>query len=110
MEMKEYHHGEQYVSDPITATHQYLLTNFGPLLTLKHLAEVLHSTPSGLRMAMYRKRDPFSCELAGTHRRVGRRIFFEARKVAKIIDQDKGGAEAGNIDLSRVRGMPHQDK
>ena len=26
------------MSDVITATHQYLLTHFGPLLTLKHLA------------------------------------------------------------------------
>ena len=77
------------MSDPITATHQYLLTNYGPLLTLKHLAEVLHSTPSGLRMAMHRKREPFTCALAGTRRRVGRRIFFEAKRLAELIDQDK---------------------
>jgi len=29
------------MSDRITATHQYLLTNYGPLLTLKHLAELI---------------------------------------------------------------------
>ncbi|MEL0585498.1 MAG: hypothetical protein AAES65_11560 [Candidatus Thiodiazotropha sp. (ex. Lucinoma kazani)] len=58
------------MSDHITTTHQYLLINYGPLLTLKHLAEVLHSTPSGLRMAMHRKREPFTCALAGTRRRV----------------------------------------
>ena len=73
----------------ITATHHYLLTTYGPLLTLKHLASVLHSTPSGLRMAMHRKREPFTCALAGTRRRVGRRIFFEASQVAALIDQDK---------------------
>ena len=77
------------MSDHITATPQYLLTTKGPLLTLKHLAEVLHSTPSGLRMAMHRKREPFTCALAGTRRRVGRRIFFEARRLAELIDQDK---------------------
>ena len=77
------------MSDSISATHQYLLAHFGPLLTLKHLAEVLHSTPNGLRMAMSRKREPFTVALAGTRRRVGRRIFFEARRVAEIIDQDR---------------------
>ncbi len=97
------------MSDPITATHQYLLTNYGPLLTLKHLAEVLHSTPSGLRMAMHRKREPFTCALAGTRRRVGRRIFFEARRVAALIDQDKDDAEAGDNDLPGGRGMAHRN-
>ena len=77
------------MSDGISATHQYLLTHFGPLLTLKHLAEVLHSTPNGLRMAMSRKREPFTVALAGTRRQVGRRLFFEARRVAEIIDQDR---------------------
>lgn len=84
------------MGDPITATHQYLLSNYGPLLTLKHLAEVLHSTPGGLRMAMHRKREPFSCALAGTQRRVGRRIFFEARRVAELIDRNQGDVEVWN--------------
>ena len=75
------------MNDSISATHQYLLNHFGPLLTLKHLAEVLHSTPNGLRMAMSRKREPFTLALAGAQRQVGRRLFFEARKVADIIDQ-----------------------
>ena len=77
------------MSDGISATHQYLLTHFGPLLTLKHLAEVLRSTPNGLRMAMSRKREPFTVALAGTRRQVGRRLFFEARRVAEIIYQDR---------------------
>ncbi len=84
------------MSDQITATHQYLLTNYGPLLTLKHLAEVLHSTPSGLRMAMHRKRGPFTSALAGTRRRVGRRIFFEARMVAALIDLGNDSVNAGD--------------
>jgi len=77
------------MSDAITATHQYLLAHFGPLMTLKHLAEVMHSTPNGLRMAMHRKREPFTAALAGTRRRMGRRLYFEARLVAEIIDQDR---------------------
>jgi len=75
------------MSDAISATHEYLLKHYGPLLTLKHLAEVMHSTPSGLRMAMSRRKEPFTRTLAQTRRRVGRRIFFEASQVAELIDQ-----------------------
>lgn len=82
------------MGDSITATHRYLLSNYGPLLTLKQLAEVLHSTPSGLRMAMHRKREPFTCALAGARRRVGRRLFFEARRVAELIDQGENAEQS----------------
>ncbi len=82
------------MSDSISTTHQYLLNHFGPMLTLKHLAEVLHSTPNGLRMAMSRKSEPFTLALAGVQRQVGRRLFFEARKVADIIDQDQDESPA----------------
>lgn len=78
------------MTDPIVATHQYLLTHYGPLLTLKHLAEIMHSTPGALRMAISRKRQPLTAALAATRRRVGRRIYFEARQVAEIIVQDEG--------------------
>ena len=96
------------MSDLITATHHYLLTHYGPMLTLKHLAEVLHSTPSGLRMAMHRKRGPFTCALAGTRRQVGRRIFFEARRVAELIDQDSEDATAGGNDSAGKGVMAHR--
>jgi hypothetical protein len=93
------------MSDHITATRLYLLTTYRPLLTLKHLTEVLHSTPSGLRMTMHRKKKPFTCALVGTRHRVGRRIFFEARRLSELIDQDKDPPEASNKDLVRKRGM-----
>ena len=78
------------MSDPISATYQYLLTQYGPLLTLKHVAEVLHGTPNGLRMAMNRKQQPFARSLAESRRRFGRRVFFEARQVARLIDDERG--------------------
>jgi len=79
------------VSESITATHQYLLKHYGPLLTLKHLAEVMHSTPSGLRMAMTRKNQPLTAALAVSRRRLGRKVYFEASRVAEIIDQNLDG-------------------
>lgn len=75
------------MSDLISPTHQYLLAHYGPLLTLSHLAEVMHSTPGGLRMAIARKHPPFALALAETQRRIGRRVYFEARRVAEIIDE-----------------------
>lgn len=71
----------------VSVTHEYLLNKYGPLLTLKHLAEVMHSTPAGLRMALSRKNQSMSVALAKTRRRVGRRVYFEACRVADIIDQ-----------------------
>ena len=75
------------MSDHISATHEYLLKNYGPLLTLKHLADVLHSTHNGLRMAITRKSEPFTAALAGTRRQIGPTHLFEAHKVVEIIDQ-----------------------
>ncbi len=86
------------MSDAVSATHHYLLNHYGPLLTLKHLAEVLHSTPSGLRMAMRRKREPFMTALGKTRRQVGRRVFFEARQVAAVIDQKQSGFETADTE------------
>jgi hypothetical protein len=86
---EEEHQGEQFVSDSISATYQYLLTQYGPLLTLKHVAEVLHGTPNGLRMAMNRKKHPFTRLLVESRRRFGRRVFFEARQVARLIDDER---------------------
>ncbi len=75
------------MNEPISATYEYLLENYGPLLTLKHLAEVMHVTPNGLRMAIVRHRQPLAVALAKAKRQVGRRLYFEARVVADAIDR-----------------------
>jgi len=75
------------VSNPVSSTYEYLLTHYGPLLTLKHLAEVMHTTPNSVRMAIARKRHPLAVALANARRQLGRRVYFEARLVAEIIDQ-----------------------
>lgn len=66
--------------------HAYLLAQYGPLLTLEHLAAILHSSPNGLRMALARRRHPLAVALAGARRRLGRRVMFEAGRVAHAID------------------------
>lgn len=81
------HSGAQTVNQPISTTHEYLLTHYGPLLTIKHLAEVMHTSPNGVRMAIARKRQPLAVALSSARRQLGRRVYFEARLVAEVIDQ-----------------------
>jgi len=85
------HSGAQTVNQPISATHEYLLTHYGPLLTIKHLAEVMHTSPNGVRMAISRKRQPLAVALSNARRQLGRRVYFEARLVAGVIDQGMTG-------------------
>ena len=81
------------MNKPISSTHQYLLAHYGPLLTLQHLAKVMHSTPNGVRMAITRKRQPFAIALTDARRQFGRRVYFEASRVAEIIDQSIGNED-----------------
>ncbi len=76
------------MSEPISATYEYLLAHYGPLLTLKHVAEVMHTTPNGVRMAIARKQQPLAIGLSNARQRLGRRVYFEARRVAAVIDAD----------------------
>jgi len=39
-------------------------------------------------MAISRKNQSFAIGLASAKRRLGRRVYFEARRVAEVIDQD----------------------
>ena len=89
------HNRGQSVSETNTSTYEYLLTHYGPLLTLKQVACVMHTTPSGLRIAISRHRCGMAEGLATARRRLGRRVFFEARRVADIID-DKGAVSGRN--------------
>ena len=72
--------------DVDTTTHDHLLRRYGPLLTLEHIAALLHSTPDGVRMTLARGAQPFAQGLAQCRRRFGRRLYFDARGVAALID------------------------
>lgn len=83
------------MSETISATYRFLLEKYGPLLTLKHVAEVMHTTPNGVRMAIARQRQPFAVSLAGARRQLGRRVYFEARGVAAVIDHGASAPPPG---------------
>lgn len=86
------HTQEQPANPSSSGTYQYLLSHYGPLLTLKHLAEVLHSTPNGVRMTLARRREPLSVALSQSRRRLGRRVYFDAAGVAEAITDAGRGA------------------
>ncbi len=91
----------QTVTDSNTSTYEYLLANYGPLLTLQHVAEVMHTTPAGLRVSLSRRRQPMAVQLAATRRRLGRRMYFEARRVADLIDGCADAARDGRDPAAR---------
>lgn len=82
-------------SESTPSTYDYLLSHYGPLLTLKHVAEVMHTTPAGLRMTLARRRQPMAVGLAAARRQLGRRIYFEARCVAEMIDGEPAPTQNG---------------
>jgi hypothetical protein len=87
------HTQTQTATPPSCGTYEYLLAHYGPLLTLEHLAEVLHSTPAGVRMNLARRRQPLAIALAQSRRRLGRRVFFDALGVAQAIDATAEGID-----------------
>ena len=82
------------MADATRSTYEYLLEHYGPLLTLKHVAEVMHTTPASLRQTLSRESQTMAAGLAGARRRLGRRVYFEARKVAEVIEARDGGGVA----------------
>ena len=92
-----------------SGTYEYLLQQYGPLLTLKHVAELMHSTPNGVRMAICRQSQPFTVGLSKARRRLGRRVYFEARRVAEVIDQDLPDLEGAGINLGTTPSLFEKD-
>jgi hypothetical protein len=70
-------------------TEQYLLEKYGMLLTLKQLAETLKRSADGLRISLGRS-SAFSLAVNATKVRLGRRVYFRASDVARLIDGSSG--------------------
>lgn len=63
----------------------YLLTKYGPTLTLDELAEVLKRRPGGVRSALSTRSEPWAIELSHHKVYVGRRVHFPANVVADLL-------------------------
>lgn len=68
------------------STERQLVERFGHLLTLQQVAELFHRTPDGLRVSLGRNTD-FSYSLNAAKRRIGRRIYFRASVLARLIEE-----------------------
>ncbi|MBZ0070144.1 MAG: hypothetical protein K8I04_00215 [Gammaproteobacteria bacterium] len=97
------------MTEPLSATHQYLLPHYGPLLTFKHLAEVMYLSPNGVRMAIARKRQPLAVALGQARRQLGRRVYFEARVVAEAIDHCRTIPTEFPLDNNRLADRADKD-
>lgn len=69
-------------------TEQTLIQKYGPLLTLMQLAELLDRSADGLRLTI-RGNSEFAIKLQSARRRLGRRVYFKAADVARLIDGDE---------------------
>jgi hypothetical protein len=63
---------------------EIFLKQYGPLMTLLELAEVLDRSPEGLRISL-RNSDPFSKAVNGSRKKLGRRVYFATSKIAIVL-------------------------
>ena len=68
-----------------TGLEQQLTDRYGPLLTIRQLAELLDRSVSGLRYSLRRPSDERTRALNACACRIGRRTYYPAGDVAKII-------------------------
>jgi len=64
---------------------QLVTSAYGPLLSQKQLAELLKRSHQGLRYSLHCARDTKIRALEACSKRVGRRVYYPAPEVARII-------------------------
>lgn len=70
-----------------TTLHEQLTVRFGILLSQAQLAELLGRTTSGLRFSLSVPADDKTRALKACGRRIGRRVYYPAVEVARIISE-----------------------
>ena len=73
-------------------TEEYLLKQYGPLMSMTDIAALLDRSPEGIRVALYSDTDVFR-KLKPTMLRIGRRVYFRTLQVKEALALD-GGAIA----------------
>ncbi|MBA6414042.1 plasmid-related protein [Parahaliea sp. F7430] len=73
-------------------TEEYLLKQYGPLMSMTDIAALLDRSPEGIRVALYSDTD-VSRKLKPTMLRIGRRVYFRTLQVKEALALD-GGAIA----------------
>ena len=65
---------------------QYLLENFGPLVTTDQLAKVLHRRPAGLTWSLSQP-GGFAEAINATKSKFGKRVYFMAGPLAAALSE-----------------------
>ena len=64
-----------------------LVSKYGHLITQENLAELLHRSVGGLRWSLSQRRDdPANAYLRKIEIKIGKRRYYPADKVAKLLD------------------------
>jgi hypothetical protein len=72
-------------SETVIRLEERLTERYGVLLSQTQLAELLDRTPGGLRYSLCHPPDLQTRKLRGCGRRIGRRVYYPAVDVARII-------------------------
>lgn len=72
------------MSDAVSSMEASMFEKYGPLLSLPQLAEILHRTPDGLRVALHDD-SSYAGQLNAAKVRIGRRMYFRTPEVARMF-------------------------
>ena len=72
-------------SETVIRLEEQLTERYGVLLSQTQLAELLDRTPGGLRYSLCHPPDLQTRKLRACGRRIGRRVYYPAADVARII-------------------------
>lgn len=76
------------MKDTKLSLEESLLSKYGPLLTMPQLADLLHRSPDGLRIAL-QSRQPYTEEINKAKLKIGRRVYFRASQIAELLNSDR---------------------
>ena len=62
-----------------------MVSQYGPLLSLVQLAELLHRSPDGLRLAL-RGTQPYAYRINEARIKIGRRVYFRTAVIATFLE------------------------
>ena len=71
-----------------SATENYLLEKFGPLISLVQLAGLLDRSADGLRLSLSQDGE-LSRKFNPARKKIGRRVYFRSSLVAQALDSDE---------------------
>lgn len=73
----------------MSTTAEFMMTKYGPLLSLTQLAALFDRSADGVRLSLLSDND-FSRQIRPSRIKLGRRIYFKTELVAKVISGEIG--------------------